>query len=27
VRLLQSHPEFQEENQSVGFDVQDSSPV
>src|SRR6516164_3798787 len=27
VRLLQSHPEFQQENQAVGFDVQDSSPV
>jgi len=28
VRLLQSHPDFQEEeHQSVGFDAQDSSPV
>ena len=27
VRLLQGHPEFQEEHESVGFDAQDSSPV
>jgi tetratricopeptide (TPR) repeat protein len=27
VRLLQSHREFQEEHEPVGFDAQDSSPV
>ncbi len=27
VRLLQSHPDFQEEHEPVGFDAQDTSPV